>query len=125
MSDRPILIPNDNHRITIERSKRRVIVKAEGIMIADSTRALMLSETNHSKVFYIPRADIDASLLARSDHSTYCPYKGDASYFSIPAAGERGVNAIWSYENPFLAAAEVKDHLAFYADRVDVIEVDD
>jgi uncharacterized protein (DUF427 family) len=73
-------------------------------------------------VHYIPRGDVDMTLLARTDNETYCPYKGDASYFSITSGGERTVNAVWTYEAPYEAVASIKDHLAFYSDRVDAIE---
>ena len=71
---------------------------------------------------YIPRADVDMSLLERSTHTTYCPYKGECNYFSIPAGGERSVNAVWTYESPYDAVAGIKDHVAFYVDRVDGVE---
>jgi uncharacterized protein (DUF427 family) len=74
-------------------------------------------------VQYIPRKDLDMSLLERTDHSTWCPYKGDASYFSIPMGGPRSVNAIWTYETPHDAVAQIKDHVAFYGDRVDSISI--
>ena len=70
---------------------------------------------------YIPRADVDMSLLESTDHLTHCPYKGDASYFSIPVGGARSANAVWSYERPHAAVAVIRDHLAFYPDRVDEI----
>jgi uncharacterized protein (DUF427 family) len=92
-------------------------------VIADSRNALSLKEASYPAVLYIPRADVDMSLLTSTDHSTYCPYKGDCSYYSIPAGGERSKNAIWTYENPYDAVAEIKDHMAFYPDRVDSIEV--
>ncbi len=92
-------------------------------MVADSTKALTLREAAYPPVQYIPRGDVDMSLLQRTDHATYCPYKGDCSYFSIAAAGERGTNAVWTYEAPFEAVAAIKDHLAFYPDRVDAIEL--
>ncbi len=73
-------------------------------------------------MFYIPRKDVDIALLERTEHSTYCPYKGDAAYFSIPSGGERAVNAIWTYESPYPAVESIREHLAFYSDRVDSIE---
>ena len=79
-------------------------------------------EGNHTPVLYVPRADVDMSLLERTDHGSYCPYKGDCNYYSIPAGGERSVNAVWTYEAPFDAVAVIKDYLAFYPDRVDAIE---
>lgn len=93
-----------------------------GRTIADTRDALALREANYPAVLYVPRKDVDMSLLERTSHSTYCPYKGEASYFGIPLAGARGDNAIWTYEAPHAAAAEIKDHLAFYPDRVTIEE---
>jgi len=111
-------IPNSQHPIAITPNPRHVVVKAGGQVVADTTRALTLKEASYPAVQYIPRADADMSALTRTRHSTHCPYKGDASYFSI---GDR-TNAVWSYEAPYDAVAAIKDHLAFYPDRVDSIE---
>ena len=92
-----------------------------GKVIADTVEALTLSEAGYAGVQYIPRRDVDMTALARSDHTTYCPYKGEASYFSIPIGGERSTNAVWTYETPFPAMAAIKDYVAFYPDRVDQI----
>jgi len=97
-------------------------VLAGGKVIADSRNALTLRESDYAPVQYIPRADVDMTLLARTDNATYCPYKGDAAYYSIAAGGERAVNAVWTYEAPYEAVAAIKDHLAFYPNRVDEIE---
>jgi uncharacterized protein (DUF427 family) len=83
---------------------------------------LSLREASYPAVNYIPREDVDMALLERSDHSTYCPYKGECSYFSIPVGGEQARNAVWSYEAPYAAVAEIKNRLAFYPDRVTVEE---
>jgi uncharacterized protein (DUF427 family) len=83
---------------------------------------LTLREASYPPVQYIPRRDVDAVLLERTDHATYCPYKGDCTYYSIPLGGERSVNAVWTYEAPYAAVAAIKDHVAFYPDRVDAIE---
>jgi uncharacterized protein (DUF427 family) len=99
-----------------------VLVRAAGALIADSRRALVLREASYPPVFYIPRQDVDMNMLKRTDHATYCPYKGDCSYYSIPAGGARSVNAVWSYESPYPAVAQIKDYLAFYPNRVDAIE---
>ena len=122
MTERAIKIPGPNHPITIERSKGRVIVTLGGRVIADTLEALTLREAAYPPVQYIPRKDVDMAALVRSDTTTYCPYKGEAAYFSISAGGERSVNAIWTYEAPYNAMAEIEDHLAFYPDRVDAIE---
>lgn len=122
MSDKPIKIPGPDHPITIDRNPARVVVKLDGRVIADTRDALTLREASYPPVQYIPRKDVDISLLARTDHATHCPYKGDASYYSITPGGERAKNAIWTYEKPHAAVREIKDHMAFYPDRVDSIE---
>ncbi|KQZ54013.1 MULTISPECIES: DUF427 domain-containing protein [unclassified Ensifer] len=122
MSDNPIKIPGPDHPITIEQNQARVVVTLGGRVIADTRDALALREATYPAVQYIPREDVDMSLLERTDHSSHCPYKGDASYFSIPLGGERSRNAVWTYENPHAAVAAIKDRLAFYPDRVDKIE---
>ncbi|HTV83871.1 MAG TPA: DUF427 domain-containing protein [Dyella sp.] len=122
-SQRPKKIPGPDHPITVERTGRRVVVKSGGRTLADTRDALTLKEANYPPVQYIPRKDVDMSQLARTDHATYCPYKGDCGYYSIAEAGERGVNAVWTYEHPYDAVASIKEHLAFYPDRVDAIEL--
>lgn len=122
MADRQVLIPGPDHPITLEKSASRVVVTVAGKVVADSTNAIVLRESTYPGVAYIPREDVDVSLLERTDHTTWCPYKGDASYYSIPAGGERSTNAIWTYEAPHDAVAEIKDHVAFYPNRVDSIE---
>jgi uncharacterized protein (DUF427 family) len=122
MTDKPVKIPGPDHPIFITPTPGRVIVRLGGRVIADTRRALTLREASYPGVKYIPRQDVDMSLLERTDHATYCPYKGDASYFSLPVGGERSRNAVWSYEQPYAAVAEIRDHLAFYPDRVDAIE---
>ena len=122
MNARPIRIPGPDHPITITPSPSRVVVTVGGRVIADSRAALTLQEAAYPPVLYIPRADVDMAALARTDHATYCPYKGDCAYYSIPAGGERAANAAWTYEAPYDAVAAIRDHLAFYPDRVDAIE---
>jgi uncharacterized protein (DUF427 family) len=117
-----VKIPNSDHPITIERSGARFRVTAGGRVVADTTRALTLRESDYPPVRYVPREDVDMSLLQRSDNQSYCPYKGDAAYYSIEIGGDRGKNAVWTYEAPYEAVAEIKEHLAFYPDRVDSIE---
>jgi uncharacterized protein (DUF427 family) len=117
-----IKVPGPDHPITIARNANRVVVKVAGRIVADTQDALTLREASYQPVQYIPRKDVDMTLLATTDHTTYCPYKGDCAYFSIPLGGERAANAVWSYEAPYPAVAVIKDHLAFYPDRVDAIE---
>ena len=121
MPERSIKVPGPDHPITIEVNPSRVVVTAGGKVIADTRRALTLREAGYPAVQYIPRQDVEMATLARSEHTSYCPYKGDASYYSIPAGGERSLNAVWTYEAPFAAMAQIKDYVAFYPDRVEGI----
>jgi uncharacterized protein (DUF427 family) len=121
MTARTQLIPGPDHPITITPNPQRVVVTLAGQVIADTTRSLTLQEAAYPPVHYIPRADVQMSQLARSDHASWCPYKGEAAYYSLPAGGERSINAVWTYETPFEATAAIKDYLAFYPSRVDSI----
>jgi uncharacterized protein (DUF427 family) len=125
MTARQVKLPGPDHPITIAPNPARVVVTVAGQVIADTSDALMLREASYPGVLYIPRKDVAMALLQRTDHGTYCPYKGDCAYYSIPAGGERSINAVWTYEAPFPAVAAIKDHLAFYPDRVDAISVGD
>jgi len=122
MSDRQTKLPGPDHPITVERNPKRVVVTVAGRVVADTQDALILRESTYPPIYYVPRKHVDLSLLERTEHSTYCPYKGDCAYYSIPAGGDRSVNAVWTYEAPYAAVAEIKDHVAFYPDRVDSIE---
>jgi len=119
---RPVWTPGPDHPITIKRDPNRVVVSADGLVIADTVNALTLREAGYPAVQYIPREDVHMELLERSDRQTYCPYKGDCSYFSIANGDERLINAVWSYEMPFAAVALIKGYLAFYPDRFDFFE---
>jgi uncharacterized protein (DUF427 family) len=121
-SSRSIKVPGPDHPITIERNPNRVVVFVAGRVVADTRNALTLTEAHYGPVQYIPRKDVDMALLTRTDHATYCPYKGDCAYFSIPIGGDRASNAVWTYETPYAAVEPIRDHLAFYPDRVDAIE---
>src|SRR5690349_2160307 len=111
-----------DHPIAITRNPRRIRVHFGGRVVAQSTRALTLQEARYPPVQYIPREDADMSALTRTARRTHCPYKGDASYFTLSAGGRTAENAVWSYEQPFPAVSEIAGHLAFYPDRVDAIE---
>lgn len=124
MTNKPIRIPGPDHPITIQANPSRVVVRVAGQTVADSRRALTLREASYPPVHYIPRADVDMALLERTDHASYCPYKGDAAYFSIPAGGDRSANAVWTYEDPYDAVDAIRDHVAFYSDRVSEIRED-
>ena len=121
MKEKQIKIPGPDHPISIQRNPARVVVSVAGRVIADTRNALTLREADYPPVQYIPREDVDLSQLERTDHATYCPYKGDCNYYSIPAGGKKSVNAVWTYEDPFPAVAQIKGHVAFYPDRVDEI----
>jgi uncharacterized protein (DUF427 family) len=122
MTEKPQRIPGPDHPITIERNPARITVVVGGRVVADTRDALTLREASYPPVQYIPRKDVDMSLLEKTQHSTYCPYKGDASYYSIPSGGTKSVNAIWTYESAFPAVSAINDYVAFYPDRVDKIE---
>src|SRR6266404_6208284 len=117
MKEKQTKIPGPDHPISIQPNPDRVVVSVAGQVIADTRNALTLREADYPPVQYIPPEDVDLSQLKRTDHGTYCPYKGDCSYYSIPAAGEKSVNAVWSYEDPFPSVARIKGHVAFYPDR--------
>jgi uncharacterized protein (DUF427 family) len=135
MTSRPVLSPGPDHPITIERNPHRItvlmhppdalraeMVRADGSLLADSTNALTLREANYPPVQYIPRGDVDMARLQRSDHASYCPYKGDAAYFDIVALGPEGKNAVWTYEQPYPAVAEIAGYLAFYPSIASITE---
>ena len=116
-------LPGPDHPITITQNPRRVRVTAGDVVIAESARALTLKEARYPAVQYLPREDANMALFERSDRVTHCPYKGDASYFSVKADGKTLDNAVWTYETPFPAMAEISGHLAFYPDKVKIEEV--
>lgn len=121
MADRKVLTPDANHPITISPCSSVVVVEAGSLPIAETRNALTLAEASYPPVRYIPGADVDMALLERSQHTTYCPYKGEANYYSIPSLGEAGLNSVWTYETPFEAVDEIAGHLAFYPDRVSIM----
>jgi uncharacterized protein (DUF427 family) len=117
-----VKLPGPEHPITITPNANRVPVMLNGRVVADTTRALTLKEASYKPVLYIPRQDADMSLLQRTDHTTHCPYKGDASYYSIRVGDRLSENAAWSYEQPYPAMSQITGYLAFYPHRVDAIE---
>jgi uncharacterized protein (DUF427 family) len=119
---KPVKLPGPDHPITVTPHAAHVVVRSGGRTIADTRSALALQESTYPAVLYIPRDDVDLTALERTASTTYCPYKGDAAYYSIPGAGERGTDAVWTYEEPYEAVSPIKDHLAFYPDRVETIE---
>src|SRR5260370_12436919 len=118
-----IKIPGPDHPITISPAGGKVRVTVAGKIVAESTRALRLEEKGYPPVYYLPPNDADMSLLLRTTHYTYCPYKGDCTYYSIPIGGTKSEYAVWTYERPYEAVASIREYLAFYPSRVDAIEV--
>jgi uncharacterized protein (DUF427 family) len=116
-------IPGPDHPIAISASGDRVVVKAAGRTVVDTRAALVLKEASYPAVYYVPRKDADLTLLMKTDHTTYCPYKGECSYYSIPAGSGRSTNAVWTYESPYASVIQIKEYLAFYPDRVDSIDI--
>lgn len=116
-------LPGPDHPITITPNPRRVRVTAGDIVIAETSKALTLKEAKYPAVQYVPREDTNMALLERTDRVTHCPYKGDASYYSVKADGKTLDNAIWTYETPFPAMMEISGHLAFYPDKVKIEDV--
>lgn len=116
-------LPGRVHPITIVPTPGRVIVRLGGMVIAETTEAMTLREGTMAPVHYIPRADVNMLLLERSARVTSCPFKGEASYFTIVAGGKRAADSVWSYEHPYPAVAAIAWRLAFYPERVDRIEI--
>ena len=121
MKNKQIKLPGPDHPISIGRNPARIVVSVAGRVIADTRNAVTLREADYPPVQYIPREDVDLSQLKRTDHTTYCPYKGDCNYYSVPVGGRKSANAVWTYENPYPAVSRIKGHVAFYPDRVDEI----
>ena len=109
---------NPSHTITAEPFDGVVTVAFSDAILASTDKALVLREANYPPVFYIPFEDIYFELLKRSDTSTHCPYKGNASYWNASAAGEAVNDVVWAYERPFDEMTEIKDHGAFYPNKV-------
>jgi uncharacterized protein (DUF427 family) len=116
-------LPGPDHPITIMPNPKRVRVSIGGLVVADTAHALTLKEASYPAVQYVPRADANLALMARTDRVTHCPYKGDANYFSIVADGKTIENSIWTYERPFPAMTDIAGHLAFYPDKVKIEEL--
>ena len=121
MKEKQVKLPGPDHPISIQRNPARVVVSVAGRVVANTRNALTLCEAAYPPVQYIRVEDVDFSQLKRTDQATYCPYKGDCSYYSVPAGGKKSVNAVWSYEDPFPSVAQIKGYVAFYPDRVDEI----
>src|SRR5262249_13130028 len=121
MSSRPVLQPTAQHPITVEPTGRRVTVRVNGELVAETDNALALQESTYAAVQYIPVSDVNSDLLRPTDTATYCPYKGDASYYSVvTSAGDTVDDAIWYYAQPYEAVAAIGGHVAFYPDKADI-----
>jgi uncharacterized protein (DUF427 family) len=121
MSNRPVLEPTASHPITVEPTGKHVTVRIGGEVVADTDDALTLQESTYPAVQYIPLSDVVAERLRPSDTETYCPYKGDASYYHVvTTAGDTIDDAIWTYEKPYPAVGQIAGHVAFYADKADI-----
>jgi uncharacterized protein (DUF427 family) len=120
MTSRPVLEPTAEHPITITPTGQRVVVRINGDVVADTHQALQLQESTYPAVQYIPLKDITQEVLTRTDTSTYCPYKGEAAYYSVTTGGGTVEDAIWFYEQPYPAVGEIVGHVAFYADKADI-----
>ncbi|AEV83387.1 hypothetical protein ACWT_2365 [Actinoplanes sp. SE50] len=123
MSDRPRKEPGPDHPITVTPTGQRVVVTVAGKVVADTNNALSLRESTYPAVQYVPLADVDRTLLERTGTRTYCPYKGEAGYYSIVVDDVTATDAIWEYAEPYDAVAQIKDHVAFYPDRVESIRI--
>lgn len=120
--ERTAKTPGPDHPITVQPNPSRVTVRAGGRVVADTTRALTLREASYPPVQYIPLEDVEPSALAAGDNRTYCPYKGDASYFSLVTEDGTVPDAVWTYERPYEAVGEIAGHVAFYPQHVDLTE---
>ena len=118
---RTVLEPTAEHPITVEPTKGRVTARIGDKIVADSRSALTLQESTYPAVQYIPLADVDQSLLSRTSTVTYCPYKGEANYYTVRTPGGDVLDdVIWTYDSPYPAVAEIAGHVAFYPDRAEV-----
>jgi uncharacterized protein (DUF427 family) len=121
MTDRPVLQPSATHPITVTPTGKHVTVRVNGEVVADTTDAVTLQESTYDAVQYIPLADVVASALSPSDTSTYCPFKGDASYYDVTVGGTTVDDVIWTYEQPYAAVSEIAGRVAFYPDKAEVV----
>jgi uncharacterized protein (DUF427 family) len=118
-------IPGPDHPITVTANPKRLQVVYNGHVIVDSAKALTLQESTYPAAIYFPREDAEMSFFGRTDHQTHCPYKGDASYFSLNMDGHLAENAVWTYEEPYPAMESIRGLLAFYPNQVEIVEVGD
>lgn len=122
IDERPVKQPRPDHPITIAPSSRRITVTLAGHVVASSEKTLTLTEAGYAPIHYFPPDDVDFAFLESTDHTSWCPYKGEANYYSVPVGGERSVNAVWQYREAFSAVGPIAGYLAFYASRVDALD---
>lgn len=120
MTQRPIWQPTAEHPITVAPTDGRVVVHVNGEIVADTKAALTLQESTYPAVQYIPIDDVRRNVFVRTDNTTYCPYKGEAGYYSVNIGGGAVADAVWFYEQPYPAVAEIAGHVAFYPDKADI-----
>jgi uncharacterized protein (DUF427 family) len=121
MSERPVLEPTETHPITVAPTGKHVTVRINGEVVAETDAALTLQESTYPAVQYIPSADVVQEVLRDSDTETYCPYKGEASYYHVvTGAGDTIDDAVWTYRAPYPAVAQIAGHVAFYPDKADI-----
>ena len=125
MTDKQVLVPGPDHPITIEPTGARVTVTVAGKVVADTVNALTLQEASYPAVQYVPLSDIDPTVLQRTEHTTHCPYKGDAAYFDLTVGDTVAPNAVWTYAAPHDAVSQIEGYAAFYPKHVDAIEIHD
>ena len=120
MTTRTRLEPGPDHPITISPTGQHVVVRAGDQVMAETDRALTLEEANYGPVQYVPLEDVDSAVLRSTDHETYCPFKGEASYYTVTTPAGELENVIWTYTEPYDAVSEIAGHAAFYTDRVEL-----
>lgn len=120
MTSRPVLQPTAEHPITINPTEQHVVVRVNGEIVADTHDALQLQESTYPAVQYIPFDDVRHDVLTRTDTSTYCPFKGEAGYYSVTTGGGTVDDVVWFYEEPYAAVAAIAGHVAFYPDKAEI-----
>ena len=119
MASSPAYAKYPNHKIELEPKPERVRAMFGGEAIADSARCRLVLESRHDAVVYFPREDVRMAALEKVTDTTFCPFKGTASYFTIRVGEHEATNAVWSYEDPYDEVRDLKDYMAFYVDRID------
>ena len=120
MSEKQVLVPGPDHPITVTSAEHTVTVHFGGRLIAKTDAALVLLESTYPPVYYLPVDAVDPDVLESSEHTTYCPFKGDASYYTLRDGDTSSMNAVWTYLEPYDAVSQIAGHVAFYQDRVDL-----